>query len=250
MFELNAPKGLGDAIYLRAVVLHLLALGERVKVYTPWPDVFVGLPIEIAPPAASGSSDWNLHSVTACLHCEVPLIRAMDKFTLACAQAGIAERIELKINWVTRNTGLVEDIKRRAAGRRVMIYQTVKRARNPVQEMWQPHRAAFNRFVAGQKDCFRVKLGHPDFTVTDESAECEIDLAGKVSVTDVFDIASAAALIFGEDCFLPVLAQAMDRPFVCMFSSRGLNSNQRKIFCLTPERAFNKPHLGTAIFDE
>lgn len=45
MIRLNAPKGLGDAIHVRAVVIHLLRQGELVTVFTRWPEVFADLDI-------------------------------------------------------------------------------------------------------------------------------------------------------------------------------------------------------------
>lgn len=257
MIELNAPKGLGDAIYLRAVALHLLDRGEKVRVWTRWREVFLGLNVAFAEAedveTLIGKREreprHDLRNVTACLHCRVPYIMARDKFALACLQAGIEEEIELRMGWEVRNPSIVKHVT--MYGKPILVYQPPRKISNDAEAQAQPHRAAFVRFLEGAKrDFIRVKVGHPDFTVDGDDLPVDLDLYGRTSVADVFDLVSASDLVFGENCFLPVAAQAMDRKFVLMMSRRALSSNLNKVRGITPERMIQKLHLGRVLFDE
>lgn len=258
MIELNAPKGLGDAIYLRAVALHFLGRGEHLKIWTRWREVFTGLGVEFADADAVDTliakrerePRHDLRNVTACLHCRVPYIMARDKFALACLQAGIEDEIELRMCWSVSNASLVSAVRSKADGRPILIYQPPRHANNAPERVLQPHRAAVFKFLESRGDYLRVKIGHPEFTVDGPDLPCDLDLYGKTSVPEAFDLISDADLVFGENCFLPVAAQAMDRSFVLMMSRRALTSNLNKVRGITPERMVQKPHLGRVIFDE
>lgn len=247
--RLNGPKGLGDAIYLRALVLHLLAAGDTVEVYTSWPEVFVGLPITVE--RADGYGDYGtLTHMTACMNCQVPHIARLDKFTLACLQAGVSDPVELKLDWKVRNAALINDIVKRSDGRKIFLFQPLKIAHNIEQVLIAPHRLAYRKFVSDKSDHFRVKVGSPEFIEANDHPPSDYDLVGRTSVGDVFDIATHADLVFGDLNYLHILAQALDRRFVIMCSRRGLASNIKRVAGMRPDRFIQKPHLGHAILDE
>lgn len=249
-YRLNAPRGFGDAIYLRAVVLHLLARGEAVEVFTQWPHVFKGLPVRISPLAEVDRGE-EIHIAAACYHCRVPAVMALDQFTVICLQAGITEKVEFRLGWTVRNQALVDRVRREAAGRRIMLYQPEKVSGNPDEKLLRPRAAAFEKFLAGHADCYRVRLGHPRYA-KDHPLPCELDLFGRTSVKDIFDLAVSCDTIFGEAaCYLPILAQAADKPFTCLFSTRGMAAvDRRHVWVIRPSLIFHKKHLATAIFDE
>jgi hypothetical protein len=245
--DLNAPKGLGDAIYLRAIVLHLLERGDEPTVFTRWPDVFADIPATVKRVEdVTGAED--LRHAMYCLFCRVPAVRALDQFALACLQAGILEPVALRMDWKIKNDRLVDDIRRRAGSRRILLFQPVKCA-NADQEALRPKQDSFARFIAGG-DGFRVKVGNPAHIRAGDATPCDLDLIGKTSISDVFDVASVIDSIYCEPCFLLPLAEAMDKPVVCMFSRRGLASKVERVYNVTPERLFHKKHLATAVYDE
>lgn len=245
--DLNAPKGLGDAIYLRAIVLHLLKRGDDPTVFTRWPGVFADLPIKVkSVEDVTGQED--LRHAMYCLFCRVPAVKALDQFALACLQAGILEPVQLRIDWPVKNRALLDDVRKRANGRRVLMFQPVKKA-NKEQEALRPKRDAFSRYVAERNE-FRVKVGSPSHIMEGDTSPCDLDLTGKTTVQDVFDLASAVDVVFCEPCFLLPLAESMDKPVVCMFSRRGFASKVERVYNVTPERLFHKKHLATAVYDE
>lgn len=244
MIGIRGPKGLGDAVHLRAAVLHLLHRGEEVKVFTKFPEVFAGLPV-VTGPMAEGDAFEDL------LHFGYQIMREDDtsNFTAACRRAGLNEPIELRIDWQVRNQALVNSIIDMAAGRKVFVYQTRKIARNPAQELLRPNLKAYNGFIAEHREHFRIRLGHPPYVEQDRSAPCELDLLGKSSIPDAFDIATIGDMFFGESCYVPMVGEANDKRYAIMFTRRALASDCR-IRNMTPARLFHKKHLATAVYDE
>lgn len=247
MIELIAPKGLGDAIYLRAITFHLLGQLEHVTVYTPWPEVFEDLKITVRKINEQGKAcDLRPLAYSRKSGCEGP----QDQFSRACRRAGFMDKIGLSIFWKVRNTALLDSIRRQAKGRRILMYQSIKDFNNPYQELLRPDVKAFNGFVSKCHEFFRIKVGGKGWLAPAyRDAPCDLDLVGRTSVHDVFDIASIADTIFCEPCFLVVLAEAMDKPFTCMFSRRGIESAITTVSDINPQRIFNKPHLATAVYD-
>lgn len=247
MMQLRASKGLGDAIYLRAMVLHLLDRGEAVEVFTPWREVFADLPVAIRGLSeCTGDEAW--HHAKPCLHCRI--VQAPDLFRMACLQAGITEPVPLELRWRPKNVALIERVRREARGRPVLVYQPPKKAANLNERLLRPHAEAFAAFLSERSDWFRVKVGAAPYVAPENHPPCDLDLFGRTSVSDAFDIATAADAFYGEPCFVTVLAEALDKPVTCMFSRRAIASGRVHICNMRPERLFHKPHLATAIYDE
>jgi hypothetical protein len=244
--QIRASKGLGDALYLRAIVLHLIGRSESVEVFTPWREVFSDLPVTIRSLSeCTGDEDW--HHAKPCMHCRI--VQNLDAFTMACLQAGIMEPVLLELQWNVRNGDLLERIRRKANGRKVLVFQPLKKATNRNEELSRPKATAYRSFVESKADCFRVKIGAAPFAV-DDGLPCELDLFGKISATDAIDIGAMADEFFGEPSFIPIMAEGFDKPHTCMFSRRAVQSGRVHISNITPQRLLHKPHLARAIYDE
>lgn len=236
-----AAKGLGDALYLRAVVLHVL--GRSVTVFTDWPEVFSDLPVVVRPRAAASGPD--LRHVAYSL--SSPIDVGSDKFVMSCRKAGITDPVALRLGWRVRNTALVKRVRRAAGARRILVYQPPRKTACEAEEVVSPRREAFARHVH-EADGFRIKVGHPSFVQDGQDMPCELDLVGKTSVTDALDIGAIADAFFGEPCYLLVVGEAMDKPVTCMFSRRALSA-PGKLRNYTPERMFHSA-LSVAVYDE
>lgn len=259
IYEVVAPRGLGDAIYQRAVVEHILSRGDEVKVWTYWRDLFEDLPVKLATKQEiddlQNKKDLpdhnNLHAVSACMHCRVPYIMGLDKFTLACLQAGIEEPIELRISWKVRKPDLLRMIQEKADGRPIMVYQSLRKGRTPDDHVMRPKLEAYRAFINDHADHFRVKLGHHFYVDRTTDLPCELDLTdATMSPTWALDIIYISNLVFGENCYTPIAAQAMNRPFVLMMAREATRSNRPKVRGVLPHRMIQKPHLGKVVFDE
>lgn len=244
MFVVMAAKGLGDAIHMRALVRHVMAR-EPVTVFTGWPDVFADLPISVKPlKARTGEED--IRHCNSCLHCRLPETRITSLFEMACRQAGVSEPVELRIDWRVMNRGLVDTIRIEAGSRKVLVYQPPKIVRT-AREL-RPKTEAFLGYLERQAGCYRVKVGHAGAVQEMPEAPAELDLFGKTSVTDLLDIGSAADAFFSEPSYLPILAEAMGKPYACLFTHRAAQAGDSRVRNLTPERLFHTA-LGTAIYD-
>lgn len=246
MIQLKAAAGLGDAIYLRAIALHLAGRGKDVEIFTPWRDVFSDLPVRVRSYSEiTGDEDWN--NAKACLHCRI--LDAPDVFSMACLQAGVMGPVPFRLDWKVRNVELVARVKREAAGRKILMFQPLKVARNLNEQLSRPNPAAYAEAIEAREDHFRVMVGHPRF-VQDMNLPHELNLMGQTSVADLFDIATAADTFFGEPSYIPTLADALGKPHTCMFSRRAIESGRTHIRNLKPDRLFHRPHLATVLYDE
>lgn len=239
--KLHAPKGLGDAVYLRAVARHLVLRGHRVEVATPWPGIFDDLPVFVRR-HSEGSGEFR--HVAMC-SCRIAHVQAMDHFTNACRRAGIDEQVDLEIGWRVRNTALVERVKRRAGDRPILIYQPIKIARNDDQRALRPSPDALYGEI--DPEMFRVKLGHPSFVNDCPEAPCDLSLFGETSATDLFDLATVADRIVSEVCYLIPLAQALRKPLTAVFSKKAMESPNIRISMLNPRRLLHRPELARVV---
>lgn len=248
MIRINSPRGLGDAIHLRAIVRHLLSIGHEVTVFTRWPEMFGDLPVTVH--AADEAIEYrDLISARACFQCRVPQVREMSQFANACLQAGIDQPIDLDIGWAVRNAPLLKDITGRAAGRPILVFQPLKHVSNSNEELLRPDNDAFRALIGSHRDHFKVRVGHPRFVDDDHALPGDLDLVGKTSVTDAIDLVTICDLVCCEPSFLGIAAQAFDKKVICLFSSRALRSTVIKVAGVTPARVFHKPHLSTAVYD-
>lgn len=219
----------------------------NVRVFTFWPDAFCGLAVKITVADQYTEND-DLHHAKACLHCRVPAILAMSQFENACHQAGVLGA-NLTLGWEIANAALVEKVMTAAAGRKILLFQPPKIPKHGEHAQLEPNGKAFRRMVEDHADYFRVMVGHPRF-VHNSALPCELDLFGQTTVTDLFDLATICDRSVSEAaCYLPILAQAANKPFTCMFASRGFRSLEKRVSGITPN-IFHKKSLATVVFDE
>lgn len=247
MIEINASKGLGDALYLRAIVAHHVKHGHEVRVFTQWPEVFRGIVCELRTLHEIVSHEELSHSFY-CLACNIPAVRALDQWTMACLQAGISERIPFDLDWQPVNLKLLRQVQDIAAGRKVLVYQPPKRAHSAEQAQARPALVAFVRHLEAFDGWCRVKVGSPAHVVECD-APCEVDLFGRTSVADVLDVCTVGDACYADPSYLPVMFQGLGKPATVMFARAGFEARSHRIRNIRPERIFAKPHLATAIAD-
>lgn len=251
--KLKAPKGLGDAIFLRAIVLHFLEKGEQITIFTGWPDVFDDLPIKIRPESefekhpdirSVSYSSGRKGSVVA-----PELISNDSAFSMACKTAGISEPVEFKMDWKVRYPELIDGIRQKAVNKKIFVYQMPRIAKNANQELLTPDRKAFIKIIDEHSDYFRIKMGHPPYVDNGIDAPCEMDMYGKAFIHKSFDIGTIADLLYGQSCFITQMAEAMDKRFICMIPSKAMNSDSWMKYYASPERVCHKRNLMTAVYD-
>jgi hypothetical protein len=245
--DLIGPRGLGDALLVRAVALEWLARGEQVTVYTLWPMIFEDLPITIkGQPERTGDEDIS-HCI-ACFHCRRPEVVPLDMFTRICHQAGLFEPVELRIDWKPTNAKIRDRVLRKANGRKVLIYQPPKIATGGEQALYNPPADVFHRWLEERGDYYRIKVGHKSAAHELPHAPCELNLFNLTTIKDVLDLATVGDLFFSQVCYLPTLAECLDKPSVTMFTRRQLEAKAARVRNLNPETFLHKRHLSEVVY--
>ena len=217
--------------------------GEQVTVYTRWQDVFHDLPIAVK---SLDERHGEIRHVAFSHRIDVP-DRSIGQFVMRCRQAGITEPVDLTLRWRVNNPAFLDYIRRLAEGRKIFIYQSLKPLKDI--EILRVNREPFKNFIKRHKDYFRIRLGHPPYVDDGIDMECDLNLYGRGFILDTFDVCTIGDMFFGEPCFLQTIAEALDKPSVCMMSRRATNSDSWAKN-LTPEWQYHKKHLGTVIYDE
>lgn len=228
--------GIGDALYVQAVARHLVKKGQRLKVCTAWPDVFRPLngSIETAPFTRAG--------IDILAHYSARKPRPdTDQFEDVCQTAGIREPVEFKIDWQITDEALVERLRRRASGRRIILVQ-------------------LPRVPMGRTDGFGKEL-LPDCTVIQRAIDLignramvvqigsgkalhrfdgiEVDLANETTVCQLIDVASVADGFLGYVSFIVPLAESLGKPALLVWSRRGLNCGTPYVRQITPKKVLH-----------
>lgn len=229
---------------LRAIVLHLK---DEITVFTQWPDVFSDLPITIKPLSElSQYPDTRFASTNG--RQEIP--EGSSDFLERCKRAGIDESVEFRMEWPVQNPDLVNQIRDKANGRRIFIYQPLKMARNEEQKILRPDTLAYKKFIEEHSDCYRIKLGHPPYVDSNNDLPCELDLFGKAFIKDSFDVGTIGDVFFGESCFVIQMGEALNKPCILMRSVRAMKQDNWLNRYHDPHRVFTKKHLATTVYDE
>ena len=233
MIRLRGGRGLGDALYVRPVAEHFVRAGEQVTVCSDHPDVFIG----------SGARVERFERVGCNVVAHYTHGKARtdtNQWQDVCTLAGVGD-LALSFKWTIQRTELVRDLKAMARGKPIIM---VNGGRAPMgrhdgfaQEML-PRRAAFDQVLAALEGCFTVEVG--------KGAElypliADVDLADRTSVADLLDIATISAGLVGQCSFMIPLAEAFDKPLLCVWAAKGLTSATEFIRLCTPQKILSKP---------
>lgn len=255
MIILESPKGLGDALYVRAIALYLQRFAE-VRVRSLWPEVFSDMRIAVE---MANNREWiegrttEVRHVVAGYHWRIRSLLAISHFSLACAVAGFEDDpIKLDLQWRSAaSSDLLARIRNAAAGRPVLVYQSVKRCYDAEQRDLHPRREAFNRLLQHHAPThFRVRLGHANSVDNDPEAPRELDLFGETSVREALNVVSAADLVLAASpSYMTIAAEGMNRKLIALFSARARTSRFIRAQNWTPERALHTP-TATVLYDD
>lgn len=248
MIDLLGPRGLGDALLVRVVAMEWLRRGEQVRVFTQWADLFRDLAVEIATGTPYRDGQADVYGCAACMNCRRQEMAPLSVFTRSCHQCGLYEPVELDLKWQVTDPTPFGKIRRRAAGRPILIYQPPKIANGEEQALYTPPAADFIRWLDDHADHYRIKVGHPSAAQEFRGAPCELDLFGKTTVLELIDLATIGDLFFSQVCFIPTLAESLDKRSACMFTRRQLSAKSNKVRNLTPEAFLHKRHLHEVVY--
>lgn len=229
--RIRGGSGLGDSLYLRPICEFLVRNGHLVTACTNFPDVFIGSGAMVEP-FRRDRVDMIAHYVGGKNNPTTTLWQDL------CNHAGVS--VPLRFDWTPRGGALLKRIRRGANGRPVLL---VHGGREPMGRRDKfgiellPFEGAFNATIAAIDDCFKVRIGRGDQLYP---VACDLDLTNNTTVADVLDIAAVSAGVVSM-CGFPVpLAEALDKPALFIWSSRGLASAHQFIKTVTPAKILSK----------
>jgi hypothetical protein len=229
-------------MYIRPIAEHFVRDGRVVVVCSNFSGVFVGSGVSAVVPFDRFNIDVLAHYTAG----KADL--STNQWRDVCNSAGVW--VPLRFGWKVINKQLIESIRTDAAGRRVIL---VHGGRVPMGRSdgfgieLLPERAAFEQVMDELRDCFTVRIGKGpslyDFSV-------DVDLNGATSVTDLLDLGASCDAVVGQCSFAIPLAEVFDKPLLCVWASRGMESNVHPyIRWITPQKVLSKPSSRFVVDD-
>jgi len=230
--RIRGASGLGDAIYLRPIVEHLIKTGKRIEVITDYPEVFSGIDVNFYRyekqranlVASYGGGKFRANTT---------------QFQDMLIAASIYENLEFKTTWRIKNQSLLNSIRAEAGGRKVIIVHggRIPMGRNNMSMSMEllPEKRAFDIACAAAKQngAFLVRIGKLDEIY---SVPFDYDLQGKTSISDLMDIGASCDGFLSQCSFALPLAEIFHKPFFGIWSAKGLKSSMKFISAITPEK--------------
>lgn len=232
MKRIRGGRGLGDALYVRAVAEAYIRKGEQVSVCSDYADVFIGSGATVEP-FCRNRVEVVAHYVGR------KHISGTNQWEDVCISAGVIGAA-LSFKWEVRNRVLVDYLKAAANGKPIIMVNGGRPPMNRTDgfgDEMLPNRAAFDAALDALDGCFTVEVG--------KGAElyplrADVDLADRTSVSDLLDIAWIAQGLVGQCSFMIPLAEAFDKPLLVVWATKGLKSREQFIRLCTPQKILSK----------
>lgn len=234
MRSIRGGMGIGDAIYLAAVVRHLVARGEQLEVCTAWPEVFQAYADRIK------LSPFRRSPVDVLAHYSRRRNWRTRQFEDVCIQAGIAGPVELRLDWTVTDQDLT---------RRLLAY------RRPIVCVQLPRAPMGRTDGIGHEllpDCRRIQevldrlrgrvllvqigAGRPLY----KFSGIDVDLRDETTISQLFDVASLASGFVGYVSYLVPMAEAFEKPALLVWSRMGLRSTTGFVRQITPQKILER----------
>lgn len=233
MKRIRGGSGLGDSLYVRPIVDYYVSRGHNVTVMSNYPAIFLGSGAKVEPFTRNGTN--------VLAHYTAGKARTnTNQWEDVCVAARVGV-LPLRFEWEIQNRLLTRDLQAMARGKPIIM---VNGGRPPMgrkdgfgDEML-PKRAAFDAVLSALEGCFTVEVGQGSelYPLT-----ADVDLAERTSVADLLDIASIASGLVGQCSFMIPLAEAFDKPLLCVWAAKGLTSKTEFIRQCTPQKILSKP---------
>ncbi len=236
MTTIRAGSGLGDSIYLRPIAEYYLQHRAPATVLSNYPDVFADMPGLVIEPFRRDRVDIVAHYTAG----KTNLLTT--QFEDMCAAAGIPAPA-FEIRWPMRETCLTREVRELAADRRIVL---VHGGREPFNRRdgfgmdLLPDWSAFDAVtqLLDRWRCFTIGIGDDKLVY---SPDVDLDLNGRTSVADLFDLARLAHGMVAQCSFAVPLAEALDRPLLAIWASAAAQSKTAYVRSITPKKILSKP---------
>ena len=243
--RLRGGRGIGDTIYQVPIVKHYLDQGNHIEACTDYPEIFRGIQCDQLRFAPFAKNDIKILAHYALRKRITQAERSFhpgpgtDQFEDMCISAGTPV-VKQSLFWSPANRELIDRVK--DGGRPVLCLQMPRepmgRADGFGTELL-PRYEVMDHILNLLSPRFKVvQIGKGD--VLHHFGHIDLDLSNQTSVTDLIDIASACDAFLGYCSYIVPLAEAFQKPLLCVWSRRGLNSNQPYIKQITPQKILHQ----------
>lgn len=250
ILKMRAGSGLGDSIYLQSIARYFVEQGHDVEVSTDYPDVFLPLAPHYRTIPMLKAQPFNVIAHYTQRR-QNPAYRE-DQFQSMCITAGIPADTELRMDWVVRNQALVDDVTRRAAGRKIVLVTLPREPFGRVDGMGLslfPDCRLIDAMVAHFGDrAFVVQVGalkaksdgreykaRPLFTYK----RVDLDLTDKTSISDLLDLSLTADLNIGQCSWIIPMAESFNKPLIVLWGHGVRTDRNAFMQSVTPEKVLH-----------
>lgn len=236
MKAIRGGAGLGDSIYMAAVVRHLVATGRGdLEVCSNYPEVFSQLPVKVSP--------FRKARIDVLAHYSARKNQPTTQWQDICFTAGLREPVALKLDWQVREAGaLIASLRAQASGRPMVLVQLPRAPMGRTDGFGMellPDCRVIQRSIevlGGRALLVQIGSGRPLF----EFKGVDVDLRGITSVAQLLDLATAADAFLGYVSFIVPLAEVFDKRALLVWSRRGLRSGVNYVRQITPAKVLHK----------
>jgi len=247
--RVRGASGLGDSLYLRPIIEHLVAENAEsrpVHVMSDYPQVFDGVNATVL--------RFNKMQIDVIAHYASGKSRACTtQFQDMCIAAGVPTDLPLIIEWPVKNRELIERVERIADGRRIVLVHggrpPMDRALDHMGMELLPRREEFQKTIDmlhQSGECLLVKVGKGKqlYPVT-----AELDLSDKTSVYDLMDLGRSCDGIVGQCSFVVPLAEVFVKPLLVVWAAKSLRSSHTFMRAITPEKILHRKSTSRYVID-
>lgn len=232
MKRIRGGSGLGDSLYLRSVAEYFIRRGEAITVCSDFPCIFIGSGAKVEP--------FRRNNVDIVAHYPSRNAAPTNQWQDICISAGIREPLEHRFAWTVQRQDRCDEILEWAAGRPIVL---IAAAHPPMTRKDAfcteilPAEDAIACASNALSDCYRIQIGGeaPLYDIPHD-----IDLTGLGSVADLLDLASLASGMLGQCGYIIPLAEAFDKPLLCVWSANVPTAREQYVRRLTPHKVFSK----------
>ncbi len=234
MRSIRGGKGIGDAIYLAAVVRHLVAAGERLEVCTPWPEIFDAYADRVM------LSPFRRSGIDVLAHYSRRRNWRTRQFEDVCIQAGLPTTVDLRLDWTVTDSDLTGRLLER--GLPIVLVQLPRAPMGRTDGIGHELLPDCRRIqeaidlLRGRVLLVQIGAGRPLFNFRG----IDVDLRDQTTIRQLMDVASVSSGMLGYVSFMVPLAEALLKPALLVWSRRGLRSSTGFVRQITPAKILQR----------
>lgn len=240
MLHIKGESGLGDSIYLYPIVKSYLDnVTEPIAVYSNYPEVFQDLKCLVLPFSKNRDDEAKIFSY-------LPNKSNSETTILEDITASCSYQINFHKEHKIKNHDLIKNILRnKTNNKKICIIRYIEpRHNNKRIDNLDCDPNIINRFISEfQKDYYFVGIGTSNY----HNITCDMDLMGKTSVSDLFDLVFISDLVIAQVGYTVPLCELIHKNNIAIFPQKWQTANPF-LKTITPNKICGK--YTSCIYDD